>query len=135
MNTFHRTKEKRENGGFTLVETLVAISIFTLSVLIMLSVLSKGISDTAYAKKKLIASYLAQEGIEYMRNMRDTYMLYSATRRRGLERLPQQARRRLLPVRERLLLQRRQPLLARRPDARHQDADVLLRRLVPADEI
>lgn len=64
--------------GFTLVETLVAVSIFTLSVLAMISVLGEGISDTGYARKKITAIYLAQEGIETIRNMRDTYVLYSS---------------------------------------------------------
>lgn len=63
--------------GFTLVETLVALAIFSVSILGLMSVLSQGISDTSYAKRKNIAAYLAQEGIEYMRNIRDTYVLYS----------------------------------------------------------
>ncbi|MBP9711766.1 MAG: type II secretion system protein [Candidatus Pacebacteria bacterium] len=65
--------------GFTLVETLVAISIFTLSILSLMVILTKSIADTNYAKKKLVAGYLAQEGIEYIRNMRDTYVVSSAT--------------------------------------------------------
>ena len=56
----------------------MAISIFTMSILSVMAVLSSGISDTGYAKKKLIGGYLAQEGIEEMRNLRDTYMLYSS---------------------------------------------------------
>ena len=67
-----------KGGGFTLVETLVAISIFTMSILGLITVLASGIADTNYAKRKIIATYLAQEGIEYVRNMRDTYVLYSA---------------------------------------------------------
>ena len=63
--------------GFTLVETLIAVSIFSFSILALMAVLSQGISDTGYAKKKMIAGYLAQEGIEYIRNMRDTYVLYT----------------------------------------------------------
>jgi prepilin-type N-terminal cleavage/methylation domain-containing protein len=62
--------------GFTLVETLVAISIFSISILGLLSVLASGITSTTYAKNKIIAGYLAQEGIEYVRNMRDTFVLY-----------------------------------------------------------
>ena len=65
-----------KGGGFTLIETLVAVSIFSVSILGLLVVLSGGIADTGYAKKKIIAAYLAQEGIEYMRNMRDTFVLY-----------------------------------------------------------
>lgn len=72
-------KNRKLTTGFTLVETLVAISIFTISLLSLMVILGKSISDTGYVKKKDIATYLAQEGIEYMRNMRDTYMLYSTS--------------------------------------------------------
>ncbi len=75
MNKFYA----KDQNGFTLVETLVAISIFSLSILGLLSILSSGLSDTNYAKQKIIAGYLAQEGIEYIRNMRDTFVLYDAT--------------------------------------------------------
>lgn len=71
FNKFLKNKK-----GFTLVETLVAISVFSVSVLGLFAVLTQGTSNTAYAKKKIVASYLAQEGIEYMRNLRDTYILY-----------------------------------------------------------
>jgi Tfp pilus assembly protein PilV len=73
------SKLNHRHRGFTLLETLIAISIFTTSVLAMMSVLSKGIAQTNYAKTKMVASYLAQEGVEYMKNMRDTYVLYDAT--------------------------------------------------------
>ena len=70
---------KNKNQGFTLVETLVAISIFTISILALLAVLTQGVTSTYYARQKIVASYLAQEGIEYMRNMRDTFVLYDIT--------------------------------------------------------
>ncbi len=67
---------KQKNKAFTLVETLVAISIFTVSILGLISVLASGISDIGYAKKKITATYLAQEGIEYTRNFRDNSVLF-----------------------------------------------------------
>lgn len=60
------------------METLVAISIFSMSILGLMSVLAQGISNINYAKQRMVAEYLAQEGIEYVRNMRDTYTLYDA---------------------------------------------------------
>ena len=70
-------QKNNKNSGFTLVETLVAIAIFTISIIALMAVLANGISDTTYAKTKMTATYLAQEGIEYIRNMRDDYVLYS----------------------------------------------------------
>jgi len=78
MKFLHKQKNKNKKG-FTLVETLVAISIFTTSILALLSILTQGVANTNYAKKKIIGSYLAQEGIEYLRNMRDTFVLYDTT--------------------------------------------------------
>lgn len=72
------TNFKQKNKGFTLVETLIAIAIFSVSILGLMSVLASGISNTGYAKQKIIASYLAQEGIEYVRNMRDTKVLFGS---------------------------------------------------------
>ncbi len=69
--------------GFTLVEMLVAVSIFVASILALLGILTQSISSTTYAKRKVVASYLAQEGIEYIRNLRDTHVLYSATPQTG----------------------------------------------------
>mgnify|MGYP001602764795 FL=1 len=65
--------------GFTLVETLIAISIFSVSIIAMMSILGGGIANTNYAKNKMTASYLAQEGIEYVRNMRDNAVLYTGS--------------------------------------------------------
>lgn len=77
---FNYLKQKnKNNSGFTLVETLVAISIFSVSIVALMSVLANGISDTNYAKDKRIATFLAEEGIEYVRNIRDTYVNYSDT--------------------------------------------------------
>ena len=65
-----------DQNGFTLVETLIAISIFSVSIVALMSFLAQGISTTSYVKEKITAEYLAQEGIESLRNMRDNYVLY-----------------------------------------------------------
>ncbi len=71
-------KNNKLNKGFTLLETLVAVAIFTVSVLALLSVLSGGIASTNYAKRKIMATYLAQQGVEYIRNQRDNYVILNS---------------------------------------------------------
>ncbi len=61
--------------GFTIIETLVALSIFSFSILALLVVTSQGTANTNFTKNKLSALYLAQEGIEMIRNMRDSASL------------------------------------------------------------
>ena len=70
MNYF-RSKIKY-TAGFTLIETLVALSIFTTSILAIMSVTPGGISAVDLSKNKTIASYLAQEGLDLVRAYRDT---------------------------------------------------------------
>ena len=74
INYFKQKNKKR--SGFTLVETLVAISVFSVSIIALMAALGKGISDSNQVKYKMTATYLAEEGIEYIRNMRDTFVLY-----------------------------------------------------------
>lgn len=57
--------------GFTLVETLVAISILMVAVASPLTITQKGLASAIYAKDQIIASYLAQDAIEYLRNVSD----------------------------------------------------------------
>jgi len=67
---------KNKKNGFTLVETLIAIAIFSVALTAFMGVLASSISNTNFAKQKMTATYLAQEGIEYIRNTRDDYTLY-----------------------------------------------------------
>ncbi len=74
-----RSAKLRQSRGFTLVETLVSISIFSLSIIAVMSFMSQNIPNTQYAKNRIAAIYLAQEGVEYLRNMRDNYVLFTNT--------------------------------------------------------
>lgn len=57
--------------AFTLIESLVAVSILMLSVAGPLFAANRAIVATGIARDRLTASYLAQEGIEYMHKIRD----------------------------------------------------------------
>jgi hypothetical protein len=54
-----------------------------MSVLTLVIILAQGISDTNYAKQKIIAGYLAQEGAEYMRNLRDSKVISAVNAETG----------------------------------------------------
>ncbi|MBM2817476.1 MAG: seg [Parcubacteria group bacterium] len=56
-------------GGFTLIETLVAISILMVAVASPLTIAQKGLASAIYAKDQIIASYLAQDAIETIINV------------------------------------------------------------------
>jgi prepilin-type N-terminal cleavage/methylation domain-containing protein len=62
---------KNSRKAFTLVETLVAITVLTLAVAGPLVVANRAILAARTARDQLTASYLAQEGVEYARFMRD----------------------------------------------------------------
>jgi prepilin-type N-terminal cleavage/methylation domain-containing protein len=70
--------KKIKSRGFTLIETLVALAIFATSIVALISITGQGVSNTNLSKNKAIASYLAQEGIETVRNIRDTAILSGA---------------------------------------------------------
>ncbi len=75
-------KNKSHKKGFTLIETMVAISILLISIIGPLEIASKGLFSAIYAKEEITAFYLAQEGVELLKNVRDSnYLLdaYTAT--------------------------------------------------------
>ena len=57
--------------GFTLLEALVAVSILMVAVVAPMTIAQKGLSSATYSKSQMIASYLAQDAIEYIKNVRD----------------------------------------------------------------
>lgn len=61
--------------GFTLVETLVAITILLLVVIGPITAAQKGIKNAYYASEQLTAVFLAQEAVEAVRELRDAMAL------------------------------------------------------------
>lgn len=58
-------------AGFTLIETMIAVTILTLAVAGPLTTASRAVVAGDLAHDQLTASYLAQEGVEYVHAMRD----------------------------------------------------------------
>jgi len=70
--------------GFTLLEGIVAIFLITVGVGGAYALISQTISSAIISSQKLIASYLVQEGIEIIRNIRDTNWLEGTSWNDGL---------------------------------------------------
>lgn len=67
--------QKLKCTGFTLLETLVAISILVTAIVGPLTLAAQTIRSQQVAKDNLIAANLAQEGIELIRNYRSNNVL------------------------------------------------------------
>ena len=61
--------------SFTLLEVILAITVLTLAVGGSFVLISQTIASVSMIQSKLIASYLVQEGIEIVKNIRDTNWL------------------------------------------------------------
>jgi Tfp pilus assembly protein PilV len=69
---------RRFDGGFTILETLVAISILVLALTGPLTIVAQALKSSYYARDQVTAYYLAQEAVEFLRNKRDNAGLQSS---------------------------------------------------------
>ncbi len=67
----HDTRYKL-SAGFTIVEVLISLTIFSIAVAGVITVAVQGNLNVNAARNRVTASYLADEGIELMRALRDT---------------------------------------------------------------
>ena len=69
---------KTGEAGFTLIETLVAVSFLIFAIVAPMTLVSKSLSSALYARDQVTAYNLAQEGIEVVRAVRDGHILQNA---------------------------------------------------------
>jgi prepilin-type N-terminal cleavage/methylation domain-containing protein len=65
--------------GFTLLETMVAIAVLLIAVVGPISIIGKSLQNIYFARDQMVAINLAQEGIEAVRQRRDTNFLNGST--------------------------------------------------------
>ncbi len=74
-----RPSTNNQPSGFTLIETLVAVSLMVIAIVAPMSLVSQSLTTAYYARDQVAAYSLAQEGIEAVRAVRDGNILLNAT--------------------------------------------------------
>lgn len=64
-----------KNSGFTIIETLVAITILMIAIVGPLTIAHKGLLAAVYSSQQVTASYLAQDAIEYIKNVKNNNII------------------------------------------------------------
>jgi prepilin-type N-terminal cleavage/methylation domain-containing protein len=77
---FIKTKNKiNSSSGFTLLEVLVAITIFIFALVATMTAARSGLASAYESRDQVISFYLAQEAVEFIRNKRDTNSILNTT--------------------------------------------------------
>ena len=66
---------QNSNKGFSLIEVIVSIAVITTALVTAMALISFSVSSIGLSKSKIIATNLAQEGLEIIRNIRDSNWL------------------------------------------------------------
>jgi Tfp pilus assembly protein PilV len=80
-----KKKVSRSLTGFTLIETLVAVLLLTTALAGPLTIASRGLLASITARDQIIAFYLGQDAVEYVRFIRDTNRLGGISWLAGLD--------------------------------------------------
>lgn len=70
----------KNKEGFTIIETLVAITILMIAIAGPMTIAQKGLRASVQARDQITATYLAQDVMEYMKNLRDKNYTQSSSR-------------------------------------------------------
>src|SRR6202042_2338797 len=66
---------RKLDTGFTLIETMVAIALLMLALIAPMSLAAQSLTAAYFARDQITAFYLAQEGIEIVRSVRDANII------------------------------------------------------------
>jgi prepilin-type N-terminal cleavage/methylation domain-containing protein len=72
-----QTKRSQKNKGFTLLETLIAIAILTVALGGAFGIAQKSLMTSNLSRTQTAAFFLAAEGLEMVRDLRDNIALYN----------------------------------------------------------
>lgn len=70
-----QVKSRNNSGGYILIEAIIAITIAVVGLLGIFSLLSRSLSLNRVVADRFVASYLAAEGIEIVKNLVDNNIL------------------------------------------------------------
>ena len=72
MEIFKKNRSNQPPKGFSLIEILIAFSVLTITVLACTSLITNSINNNAENAYRIQAYFLAEQGIEAIRNIRDS---------------------------------------------------------------
>lgn len=78
-------KIKKHKTGFTLVETILAISVVSIAIATATQLTQSSLKMGRASMNQYVAFHLAEEGLEIVRNLRDSNWLQNKTWRGGLD--------------------------------------------------
>ena len=75
MNISHTIQTVQNERGFTLIETFVAVGILMVALVGPLTLAQRALSVSIVSADQVTAFYLAQDAVEYIRNVRDSNVI------------------------------------------------------------
>lgn len=81
----HLIMKPFNHNGFTIIEVIVAIFLLAVGAGGVYTLINQSLNSMSVLRSHLIASYLAQEGIEVVRNIRDTNWIKGSFWTSGIE--------------------------------------------------
>ncbi|HDO23637.1 MAG TPA: hypothetical protein ENG99_00240 [bacterium] len=78
-------KKRKVSPSFTLLETLIALTILSFAITGPMELASRAIQSVGVSQNQIVSSYLAQEAIEFVKNVRDTNFIQGKNWLAGLD--------------------------------------------------